>query len=59
MTDEEIETVHRVAAERYAVELRWALKDAVAGAAHWRTDARALLARIDAGTLPEPPRPWR
>jgi hypothetical protein len=56
--DGELETMHRVCAERYAVELRWALQDAVAGASHWRTEARALLARIDAGELPEPPRPW-
>jgi hypothetical protein len=57
--DGELELMHRVAAERYAVELRWALQDAVAGASHWRIEARALLALIDAGIVPEPPRPWR
>jgi hypothetical protein len=59
ITDEDRETIHRVASERYAVELRWALQDAVNGASHWRTEARALLALIDAGIVPEPPRPWR
>jgi hypothetical protein len=59
ISDADLETMHRVASERYAVELRWALQDAVAGKSHWRTEARALLARIDAGDLPEPPRPWR
>jgi hypothetical protein len=58
ISDADLETMHRVASERYAVELRWALQDAVNGASHWRTEARALLALIDAGTLPEPPRPW-
>jgi hypothetical protein len=58
LTDEDIELMHRVGAERYAVELRWALQDAVNGASHWRTEARALLALIDAGIVPEPPRPW-
>jgi hypothetical protein len=59
LSDEDLETLHRVCAERYAVELLWCLKDAVAGASHWRPNAQALLALIDAGTLPEPPRPWR
>jgi hypothetical protein len=58
LTDEEIETVHRVCAERYAVELLWCLRDAIAGASHWRPNAQALLRAIDAGDLPEPPRPW-
>jgi hypothetical protein len=59
LTDEDHELIHRIASERYAVELRWALQDAVNGASHWRIEGRALLARIDAGDLPEPPRPWR
>jgi hypothetical protein len=59
LTDEDRELMHRIASERYAVEVVWALRDAVAGASHWRIEARALLARIDAGDLPEPPRPWR
>jgi hypothetical protein len=59
LSDEDRETMHRITAERYAVELHWALRDAVNGASHWRTEARALLALIDAGELPEPPRPWR
>jgi hypothetical protein len=59
LTDADRETIHRIASERYAVELRWALQDAVNGASHWRIEARALLARIDEGELPEPPRPWR
>jgi hypothetical protein len=58
-TDADIETLHRVCAERYAVELLWCLRDAVAGASHWRPNAVALLALIDTGELPEPPRPWR
>jgi hypothetical protein len=59
LSDEDRELMHRVGAERYAVELLWALRDAVAGAAHWRTEARALLQRVADGELPEPPRPWR
>jgi hypothetical protein len=59
LSDEELETIHRVCAERYAVELLWALRDAVNGAAHWRPNGQALLDTIAAGTLPEPPRPWR
>jgi hypothetical protein len=59
LTDADLELIHRVGAERYAVELLWCLRDAVNGASHWRIEARQLLARIDAGDLPEPPRPWR
>jgi hypothetical protein len=59
LSDADLETMHRVGAERYAVELLWCLKDAVEGVPHWRSEARALLRRIDAGDLPEPPRPWR
>jgi hypothetical protein len=59
ISDADLELMHRVCAEKYAVELLWALRDAVAGASHWRTEARALLARIEDGELPEPPRPWR
>jgi hypothetical protein len=58
-TDEAIETIHRVCAERYAVELLWALRDALAGASHWRPTAQALIDTIDSGIVPEPPRPWR
>jgi hypothetical protein len=59
LSDEDLETIHRVASERYAVELRWALQDAVNGASHWRPNGAALLRLIDEGDLPEPPRPWR
>jgi hypothetical protein len=59
ISDADLELMHRVCAERYAVELLWALRDAVAGASHWRPNAQALIDTIDAGALPEPPRPWR
>jgi hypothetical protein len=59
LSDADRETIHRIASERYAVELRWALQDAVNGASHWRPNAQALLRLIDAGELPQPPRPWR
>jgi hypothetical protein len=58
LTDEDRELMHRVCAEKYAVELLWALRDAVAGASHWRPNAQALIDTIDAGIVPEPPRPW-
>jgi hypothetical protein len=52
------ERLQEIAAEGWAWELVEALKSAVAGAPHWRSEAQALLRRIDAGELPEP-RPGR
>jgi hypothetical protein len=39
-------------AEMRALELLEALRNAVAGASHWRMEAQALLDRIEAGVLP-------
>jgi hypothetical protein len=56
LTDADRDTIHRIAAERYATQLLWALQDAVAGASHWRPRAQDLLRKVDLGDLPEPRR---
>ena len=50
----DITTLRRITAERRAEELVRALRNAVAGASHWRFEAMQLLNLIDAGVLPEP-----
>jgi hypothetical protein len=44
-----------VVSEQYAVELRVALMNAVAGARHWRIDAEDLLRKLDNCILPKIP----
>jgi hypothetical protein len=53
--DPDITVLRRITAERRAEELVCALRNAVAGAPHWRLEATRLLELIDAGILPEPP----
>ena len=52
--DPHITTLRRITAEHRAEELVCALRNAVAGASHWRVEATRLLELIDAGVLPEP-----
>jgi hypothetical protein len=52
----EMERVTAVVAECHAAELLEALKSAVAGAPHWRSEAQALLRKIASGIMPEPKR---
>ena len=52
--DPNISILFRITAERRAEELVSALRNAVAGASHWRVEATRLLELIDAGILPEP-----
>ena len=56
MSDRELDitTLRRITAESRAEELVRALRNAVAGASHWRFEATRLLNLIDAGVLPEP-----
>jgi hypothetical protein len=49
MTDQE--RVRAVMTEMRAADLAQALRHAVAGDAHWRLEAKALLADIDNGVL--------
>jgi hypothetical protein len=49
-----IEKRQEVSAEMHTWELLECLKSAVAGLPHWRSEAQALLRKIDAGELPEP-----
>jgi hypothetical protein len=61
MTDEHTETTERTRISEIACEMRSkqlleTLKDAVAGAPHWRHAAQDLLRAIAAGEPPEPPR---
>ena len=51
--DFDIPTLRRITAERRAEELVRALRNAVAGAPHWRFEAARLLELIDAGVLPD------
>ncbi len=50
--DRELLQIARIVTEMRAEELRAALRDAVAGASHWRLAARQLLREIDNGVLP-------
>ena len=50
----DITTLRRITAERRAEELVRALRNAVAGASHWRLEATRLLELIDNGVLPAP-----
>jgi hypothetical protein len=50
--DREMLQIARIVTEMRAEELRHALRDAVAGASHWRIHARQLLREIDNGVLP-------
>jgi hypothetical protein len=52
--DPNIEGLRRIAAEQRAGELVRALRNAVAGAPHWRFEAARLLELIDDGAVPEP-----
>ena len=52
--DPDITTLRRITVERRAEDLVRALRNAVAGAPHWRWEATRLLELIDAGILPEP-----
>ena len=52
--DPDITALRRITAERRAEEVVRALRNAVAGASHWRLEATRLLELIDAGVLPEP-----
>jgi hypothetical protein len=52
--DTDIEVLRRIAAEQRAGELAQALRNAVAGAPHWRFEAAQLLELIDRGVIPEP-----
>jgi hypothetical protein len=49
MTEQEM--VRAVIAEMRAAELAQALRHAIAGDAHWRLEAKQLLADIDNGVL--------
>jgi hypothetical protein len=49
---DDYERVRRVTAERRAMELVWALTNAVTGAPHWRLEAQTLLDKVEAGILP-------
>jgi hypothetical protein len=46
------ERVRVVVAEMRALELLEALRNAVAGAPHWRLEAQTLLDKIEGGVLP-------
>ena len=48
------ERVRRIVTELHAPALAQALRNAVAGAPHWRVEAQAVLDRIEWGVPPEP-----
>jgi hypothetical protein len=50
----ELETLTRIAAEAWAPQLAVALRNAIDGKAHWRSEAQALLRRVVDCELPAP-----
>jgi hypothetical protein len=56
-TDADAERVARIVEYEHARETTQLLRDAVAGAARWRSIAIRHLHRIDMGQLPEPSSP--
>ena len=53
MTDDDMKRMQEIAAELRAQDLVRTLRHALAGAPHWRWEARIQLEMIDAGQLPE------
>jgi len=54
IADEGRARLQAIATDLWAVDAIQCLRDAVAGKAHWRSDARAIIRSIDQGIPPEP-----